>query len=94
MPNIFGPAILANVSLEVCVRFGTNELTLRDILELKPGTIVSFVEPVDELVELLVGDKVIARGTLLTIDGSYGFEVSEVLEPEAGLLPSDHEPKN
>jgi flagellar motor switch protein FliN/FliY len=75
------PALLANVELEVCVRFGTNQLPLREILKLEPGAQVSLVEPVCEPVELLVGERVIARGELLTIDGGYGFEVVEVVNP-------------
>jgi flagellar motor switch protein FliN len=79
MSSVANPGFLTNVELEVCVRFGTNQLPLREILKLAPGTVVSFVEPVGEFVELLVGGKVIARGTLLTLDGSYGFEVAEMV---------------
>jgi flagellar motor switch protein FliN/FliY len=74
-------ALLANVDLEVCVRFGTNQLPLREVLKLEPGAQVSLVEPAAELVDLLVGGQVIARGELLSIDGGYGFEVVEVVSP-------------
>ena len=81
MSPVTTAALLANVDLEVCVRFGTNQLPLREILKLEPGALVNLVEPATELVDLLVGGRVIARGELLTIDGGYGFEVAEVLSP-------------
>jgi flagellar motor switch protein FliN/FliY len=81
MAAISSNALLANVELEVCVRFGTNQLPLREILQLESGALISLVEPIAELVELLVGGRVIARGELLSIDGGYGFEVVEVVSP-------------
>lgn len=81
MSPVSTTTLLANVDLEVCVRFGTNQLPLRDILKLESGALVSLVEPAAELVDLLVGGQLIARGELLTIDGGYGFEVVEVVSP-------------
>ena len=81
MTEAFISSLLSSVELEVCVRFGTNQLPLRDILNLKPGTRVSLIEPVAEPVELLVGGRVIAKGELLSIDGGYGFEVVDLIHP-------------
>jgi flagellar motor switch protein FliN/FliY len=81
MAAVSSTALLSNVELEVCVRIGTNQLPLREILALEPGTTISMVEPVSDPVELMVGGKVIARGELLSVDDSYGFEVVEVLSP-------------
>lgn len=80
-PAVAHDVLLSRVELEVSVRFGTNQLPLREILELQPGRLVSLVEPAEELVELMVGGRVIARGELLSIDGGYGLEVVEVLSP-------------
>lgn len=75
--------LLAGIELEVSLRFGTSQKALREILELKSGSMVSMAEIVNEPVELLVGGRVIARGELLNIDGNYGFEISELLNPVA-----------
>lgn len=73
--------LLLDVELPVSLRFGKREMLLRDILELSAGAVVELEQKVLEPVELLVGNKVVAHGEVVVMDGHYALRVIEVLNP-------------
>jgi flagellar motor switch protein FliN len=60
------------------LRFGGRELLLKDVLELSSGSVLELDRDVHEPVDLLLKDRVIARGEVVIVDGNYGLRVSEV----------------
>jgi flagellar motor switch protein FliN len=70
--------LVMGVELEVTLRFGQRKLPLRQLVELNPGSIVELDKRVHEPVELLLRDKVIARGEVVIVEGHYGLRVTEV----------------
>jgi flagellar motor switch protein FliN len=51
---------------------------LKDVLELSSGSVLELDRDVHEPVDLLLKDRVIARGEVVIVDGNYGLRVSEV----------------
>lgn len=70
--------LVMGVELEVTLRFGQRKLPLRQLVELNPGSIVELDKRVHEPVELLLRDKIIARGEVVIVEGHYGLRVTEV----------------
>lgn len=75
--------LVMDVELNVSLRFGQRQLPLRDVLDLRNGSIVELDRMVDEPVELYLGDKLIARGEAVVVDGNYGLRVTEIPQPVA-----------
>jgi flagellar motor switch protein FliN/FliY len=73
--------LLRDVELEVTLRFGERIMLLRDILELGEGSVVELDRQVEEPVDLLLDGKLIARGEVVVVDGSYGLRVQEMITP-------------
>ena len=69
-----------DVPLAVTIRFGQRQLTLRELLDLGTGSLLELDRQVEEPVDLMLGDRVIARGEVVIVDGNYGMRVTEVLE--------------
>lgn len=69
-----------DVPLTVTLRFGQRQLTLRELLELNTGSLVELDQQVEEPVHLMLGDRTIARGEVVIVDGNYGMRVLEVVE--------------
>ena len=69
-----------DVPLAVTLRFGQRHLTLRDVLTLTTGSLVELDRQVEEPVDLVLGDRLIARGEVVIVDGNYGLRVTEVME--------------
>jgi flagellar motor switch protein FliN len=72
--------LLLGVNLNLTLRFGQRVLPMREILELNAGAIIELDREVEEPAELLLGDKVIARGQVVIVDGNYGLRITEVTD--------------
>ncbi len=67
------------VELPVSVSFGRAELALRDVLKLTTGSIVELNRSLTDPVEIIVNNRVIARGEVVVIDGNYGVRIQEIV---------------
>jgi flagellar motor switch protein FliN len=80
-----GLELLLDVELEATLRFGCRELPLSDILDLGAGDVVQLDRHVNDPADLIVGDKIVARGEVVLINGNFGLRVTEVAAPRKRL---------
>jgi len=82
-----GPGIelLLDVELEASLRFGCREMPLGEILDLGPGDVVQLDRHIADPVDLIVGDKIVARGEVVLVNGNFGLRVTEVAAPRKRL---------
>jgi len=80
-----GLNLLLDVELEASLRFGSREMPLSEILDLGPGDVVQLDRHVSDPVDLIVGDKIVARGEVVLVNGNFGLRVTEVAEPQRRL---------
>ncbi len=80
-----GVELLLDVELEATLRFGCREMPLGEILELGPGDVVQLDRHVTDPVDLIVGDKIVARGEVVLVNGNFGLRVTEVAAPRKRL---------
>jgi flagellar motor switch protein FliN len=72
--------LLLGVHLSLTLRFGQRILPLREILDLASGSVIELDHEVQDPADLLLGDKVIARGQVVIVDGNYGIRITEVTD--------------
>ncbi len=84
-PTAGGIELLLDVRLEATIRFGCRELPLKEILELGPGDVVTLDRHIAEPADLIVGDKIVARGEVVLVNGNFGMRVTEVAAPRKRL---------
>lgn len=80
-----GLELLLDVELEASLRFGAREMPLREILELGPGDVIELDRHVADPVDFIVGDKIVARGEVVLVNGNFGLRVTEVAAPRKRL---------
>ncbi len=80
-----GLELLLDVELDATLRFGVREMPLGEILDLGPGDVVELDRNVADPVDLIVGDKIVARGEVVLINGNFGLRVTEVAAPRKRL---------
>jgi flagellar motor switch protein FliN/FliY len=66
------------VDLPLVVRFGRAVMPLRAVADLSPGAVVDMGRTPDEPVELLVGERLVARGEVVIVGGNYGVRITEL----------------
>jgi len=67
------------VDLPLVVRFGRAVLPLKTLADLVSGSMVDMHRSPDEPVELLVGERVIAKGEVVIVGGNYGVRITELM---------------
>ncbi len=72
-------SLLENVEIEVSLQFGGRRLPLRDIGELRSGSVIELDKRLQDPAELVLGDRVVARGEVVIVDGNYGLRITQVV---------------
>jgi len=73
--------MVLDIDLPLIVRFGQTVMTMKALSNLGPGSIVDMGRSPDEPVEMLVGDRVIARGEVVIVGGNYGIRITNLVSP-------------
>jgi flagellar motor switch protein FliN len=80
-----GIELLLDVELEASLRFGCREMPLAEILDLGPGDVVQLDRHLSDPVDLIVSDKIVARGEVVLVNGNFGLRITEVAAPRKRL---------
>jgi flagellar motor switch protein FliN/FliY len=71
-------ALLMDVQLPVSIRFGETEMALEEVVKLGVGSVIELNSAIDQPVELVVNNRTLARGEIVTVDGFYGIRITEI----------------
>ena len=71
-------ALLMDVQLPVAIRFGETEMILEEVVKLGVGSVIELNSGIDQPVELVVNNRILARGEVVTVDGFYGIRITEI----------------
>lgn len=72
--------ILMEVKVEVTGKLGTCDMTMREVMELAPGTVVQLKQRVQDPVLLCLNDRVVAKGEVVVVEDSFGVKITEMME--------------
>jgi flagellar motor switch protein FliN/FliY len=70
--------LVKDMELECHIRVGTVNVTLEALQQLREGDVLSLLQGVDEPIELLLHNKVIARGELYISAEKYAMKISQI----------------
>ena len=82
--------LLLDVELPVSVSFGRTKLALQDVLKLTAGSIVELNRSINDPVELIVNNCVVALGEVVVIEGNYGVRILRIASREKRLWSTGH----
>ncbi|MDP4097533.1 flagellar motor switch phosphatase FliY [Paenibacillus sp. P96] len=71
--------LLMDIPLKVTVELGRTQKQIRDILELSQGSIIELDKLAGEPVDILVNNKLIAKGEVVVIDENFGVRVTDIV---------------
>jgi flagellar motor switch protein FliN/FliY len=77
--------MVLDVPVELTVEIGRTTMTIRETLEMGPGSIVALDRMTGEPVDLLVNGQTIARGEVVAIDEEFGLRITHVVSPKRRL---------
>ena len=70
--------LIKDVRLPIRVRIGSKKMLLTDVLSMDIGSVIELDQLANDPLEILVGDKVIAMGEVVIVDGNFGVQIGEI----------------
>lgn len=70
--------MLLDVKMQIKVRIGQKKMLLKDVIAMDIGSVIELNQLANDPLEILVGDKVIAKGEVVIIDGNFGVQITEI----------------
>ena len=74
---------LLDVSMPVVIEIGRASLTVQEVLQLGPGSVVQLDRIVGEPVDIYVGDRRLAQGEVVVVGEHFGVRVTRLLPSPA-----------
>lgn len=77
--------MLLDLDLPVTVSFGQSRMLLSDVLKLNTGSVIELSSHVNDPVEVIVNNCVVATGEVVVVNGNFGIRIEHILAPEERL---------
>jgi flagellar motor switch protein FliN/FliY len=75
--------LLMNVSLAVTAELGRCTMRVSDVLKIGKGSIVELDRLAGSAIDVLVNDRLVARGEVVAVDDRFGVRITEVVARKA-----------
>jgi len=72
---------ILDIPLKVTVELGRSRMAIRDILGLAQGSVVELAKFAGEPLEVLVNEKLIARGEVVVVNEKFGIRLTDIISP-------------
>ncbi len=72
---------ILDIPLKVTVELGRSKMAIRDVLQLAQGSVIELAKFAGEPLEVLVNDKLIARGEVVVVNEKFGIRLTDILSP-------------
>lgn len=71
--------LLLDVPLDVTVELGRSRMTIQDLLALSPGAVIELDKIAGEPLDIVVNDRLIARGEAVVINDKFGIRITDII---------------
>lgn len=73
--------LILDVPLQVSVELGKAKKTIKDILELGPGSVIELDRLAGEPVDMIVNGKLVAKCEVVVINETFGIRITDIIQP-------------
>jgi flagellar motor switch protein FliN/FliY len=73
---------LLDVPLNVDVELGRTRMTIQDLLALGPGSIIELDKVAGSPLDILVNDRLLARGEAVVVNDKFGIRITDIVSPQ------------
>jgi flagellar motor switch protein FliN len=74
--------MILDLPLEVTVRLGQTRILIRDLLRLDKNSVLELTQGADDPIDIVVNDKVLARGEVVVLDDRLGVRITDIVSKE------------
>lgn len=78
MSDFNADSFVEEIPVEVAIELGRRRMVIRELATLSPEDVIELDQTVDAPVNLVVGDRVVARGELVVVGHRMALRITEV----------------
>ena len=71
-----------DVPVTVAAILGSHRMPIGDLLKLQPGAVLELDRRVGEAIDILVNDRLVARGEVVIVEEKLGVTMTEIIKAE------------
>jgi flagellar motor switch protein FliN/FliY len=72
---------ILDIPVQVTVELGRKRLLVHDLLQLSQGSVIELTKQLGEPFEVLVNQKLVARGEVVVINDKFGVRITDIISP-------------
>src|SRR4051812_27672490 len=73
--------LLLDVPLDVSVELGRARMSIQELLGLSPGSVVELDKVAGEPLDILVNQRLVARGEAVVVNDKFGIRITDIVSP-------------
>jgi len=73
--------LILDIPLRVSVELGRTRMLVNDLLQLGQGSVIELNKLAGDPLEVLVNDKLIARGEVVVVNEKFGIRLTDIISP-------------
>ena len=73
--------LVLDIPLTVTVELGRSKMLINDLLQLGRGSVIELQKLVGEPLEVLINDKLVARGEVVVVNDKFGVRLTDIVSP-------------
>jgi len=73
--------MLLDIPLEITAELGRAKMIINDLLQLGQGSVIELNKLAGEPLEILINQKLIARGEVVVVNEKFGIRLTDVISP-------------
>ncbi len=73
--------LILDIPLTVTVELGRSKILINDLLQLGQGSVIELTKLVGEPLEVLVNNKLVARGEVVVVNEKFGVRLTNIVTP-------------
>ncbi len=77
-----GLDVILNIPVTLSMEVGRTRMTIRELMELKRGSVVKFDRLAGEPMDVLVNGTLVAHGEVVVVNDRFGIRLIDVISPE------------
>ena len=73
--------LILDIPLTVTVELGRSKMLINDLLQLGQGSVIELTKLAGEPLEVLVNQKLVARGEVVVVNEKFGVKLTDIVSP-------------
>jgi flagellar motor switch protein FliN/FliY len=73
--------MLLDVPLDLSVELGRARMSIQDLLNLSPGSVIELDKVAGEPLDFMVNGRLVARGEAVVVNDKFGVRITDIVSP-------------